>query len=219
VFRRCPAPLTALFAALAFGLGSRPTVTQAASSSSNPPSSSTYSWITSVGFPALGSNPTGPQIQFLVEPYGALEAYSSSTGPLAGPILVTPALGSSNQVYVGLKDGTSSSGQPEQFLGLFFSQGLQAGSSLQVPLYYNTSQAPQLIPQTSGVSPLNSGGNSSGGGGSQQSSGGGGSNGGDNPITNAQAPEPLSLMIWTALALCALVRAYFLSRSRRVVMG
>jgi hypothetical protein len=133
---------------------------------------------------------------------------------------VTPALGTSNQVFVGLKNGTSSSGQPEQFLGLFFSQGLQAGSQLRVPLYYNTSQPPQLIPQTSGVKALDSSSPSSNGGsGAEQSSGGGGNNGGGNPIPNAQAPEPLSLLIWTALATCALARAYYLGRSRRMALG
>jgi hypothetical protein len=237
VLRRCPTPLTMLVAALACGLGLRPSLTEAASST--PPSISTYSWTNSVSFPALGSNPTGPQIEFLVQPYGSLVAYSSSTGPLAGPISVNPALSSSNQVYVGLKDATSSTGQPEQFLGLFFSNGLNAGSVLKVPLYYNTSTPPTLVPQTAGVGTYtaSSGGSTSGNGGSTSSSGGstsssGGSTnsspgsqasgapgGGDGGITAAQTPEPLSLLIWTAFLGVALARSKFLRRSTKVAIS
>jgi hypothetical protein len=213
VLRRCPTPLTLLVAALACGLGLRPSPTQAASSSA--PSISTYSWTTSTNFPALGSNPTGPQIEFLVQPYGSLVAYSSSTGPLAGAISVTPSLDSSNQVYVGLKDATSSSGQPEQFLGLFFSNGLNAGSVLQVPLYYNTSTPPQLIPQTAGVSAYTAPNGST----SSSSSGSAGSQSSGSGITPNATPEPLSLLIWAGLAGIGLVRARYVRRSKRVALS
>lgn len=216
MLRRCPTPLTMLVAALACGLGLRPSITQAASST--PPSSSTYSWTTSVSFPALGSNPTGPQIEFLVQ-NGSLDPYSSTTGPLAGPISVTPALSSSNQVYVGLKDETvtGSNGQPvtEQFLGLFFNNGLNKGSVLQVPLYYNSSQPPQLIPQTAGVSAYTPASGSSSSGVGAQTSGGSSGGGG---IVNA-TPEPLSLLIWTGLTAIALARVRFQQRSRRVTVA
>jgi hypothetical protein len=215
VLRRCPTPLTMLVVALACGLGLRPSLTQAASST--PPSSSTYSWTTSASFPALGSNPTGPQIEFLVQPYGSLVPYSSSTGPLAGPISVTPALNSSNQVYVGLKDLPATSTTPaEQFLGLFFSNGLNAGSVLNVPLYYNTSQPPQLIPQTAGVTPYTATNESSSSGAGSQTSGESGGGGG--VITNA-TPEPLSLLIWTALTGVALARVRFQRRLGRATVA
>jgi hypothetical protein len=124
---------------------------------------------------------------------------------------VTPTLDSSNQVYVGLKDATSPSGQPEQFLGLFFSNGLNAGSVLQVPLYYNTSTPPQLIPQTAGVSAYHAPDGSTSGSVGTQSSGTG--------ITpDANAPEPLSLLIWAALAGIGLARAHFLRRSKRMAL-
>lgn len=211
MLRRCPTSLTILVATLACGFGLQPSLAQAASST--PPSVSTYSWTTSTNFPALGSNPTGPQIEFLVQPYGALDAYSSSTGPLAGPISVTPTLNSSNQVYVGLKDATSSTGQPEQFLGLFFSNGLNAGSVLQVPLYYNTSQPPTLIPETAGVSAYTpSSGSTTSSVGSQSSGGAGGGSGGS---PEAQTPEPLSLLFWAAVSGAGLARAQFRRQARR----
>ncbi len=196
MLRRCPTPLTMLIAALACGLGLRPSLTRAASSS--PPSSSTYSWTTSVNFPALGSNPTGPQIEFLVQPYGSLVPYSSSTGPLAGAISVTPTLDSSNQVYVGLKDIPATSTTPaEQFLGLFFSNGLNAGSVLQVPLYYNTATPPQLIPETPGVSAYTASSGSTGGTVSSQTSGGAG---GGNPGRRLRSrPHFASGRPWPAL--------------------
>jgi len=212
VLRRCPTPLTMLLAAMACGFGLRPSLAEAASST--PPSSSTYSWMTSVDFPALGSNPSGPQIEFLVQPYGSLVAYSSANGPLSGPLSVTPTLASANQVYVGLKNETSSTGQPEQLLGLFFSNGLKSGSVLQVPLYYNTSQPPKLIPQTAGVGAYTPSSTSTGGSvGSQTSSSGGGG------TPDGQTPEPFSLLIWAALGGGAIARVRLLHRSRRETLG
>jgi hypothetical protein len=141
-------------------------------------------------------------------------AYSSSTGPLAGAISVTPALESSNQVYVGLKDATSASGQPEQFLGLFFSNGLNAGSVLQVPLYYNTSQPPELIPQTAGVSAYTPPNQSTGGSVSADAAGGTGG-----VSSGAQTPEPLSILIWAALAGVALARTWILRQAKNVAVS
>jgi hypothetical protein len=205
VLRRCPTPLTLLVAILACGLGLQPSSTQAASSSSQ--SVSTYSWITSAALPALTSQSTGPQIQFLVEPAGAL---GPNTDPLAGPLTVTPTLDSSNTALVGLKN-TTIDGQPEQLLGFAFSNGLPAGSILQASLYYNTSQPPQLVPyQTTGVSAytLPSGSTNTTSGSQTSGAGGGGS------TPSAQTPEPLSLLIWAALAGGALARARFLRQSR-----
>ena len=209
MLRRCPTPLTMLVAALAFSLGSRPSLAQSGSSTTQ--NIETYSWITTANIPALTSQSTGPQIQFLVEPAGAL---GPNTDPLAGALSVTPTLGSSNTALVGLKN-TTINGQSEQLLGFAFSNGLQAGSILQAPLYYNTSTPPTLVPyETSGISVYTPpSGSTSGSTGSQSSGTGNG------VTTDAHTPEPLSLLIWSTAAAGALARMWLLHRSKRVARG
>ena len=221
MLRRCPTPLTILVAALAFGLGLWPSLTEAASSSSSSSNVSTYSFITTAPFSAPSaaqfSSFTDPQIQFLVEPYGSLvysppTSTSPGTSPLAGPITVTPALDSSNQAKVGVLT-TNLNGQQVELLGFSFSNGLpNVGSILQVPLYYNTSQPPQIIPETSGISPYTPSSGSTADSLSSQSSGGGVT------AASAQTPEPLSLLIWAVLAGVLLARARFPRRLREVAV-
>jgi hypothetical protein len=215
VLRRCPTPLTMLVTTVACSLGLQPTFTRAASSSSSTSNVATYSWITSLNLPPITTQSTGPQIQFLVEPYGSLvytpptvnsAGVTTSPGisPLFGKLSVTPALDSSNSAVVAVKTGTDSNGQPEEFLGLAFANGLKAGSALQASLYYNTSQPPTLMPfDTPGISTPTISTNSS------QASGTEG--GGVTP--DAHTPEPLSLLIWAVLAAGALARTRFLRPS------
>jgi hypothetical protein len=238
VLRRCPTPLTMMIAALACGFGWWPSVTQAASSSSSTPGVQTYSWITSVNIPPLATN-SPPQIQFLVEPNGSLTyvpptSTSTGTSPLAGPLSVTPSLDSSNQAKVGVLNATIN-GQPVELLGFSFSNGLQSGSILQASLKYNTSQPPTIIPETSGVSGYtppspsangsggsqnSSGGSQNGSGGSQNGSGGSQNNGGGGGVTpDAQTPEPLSLLIWAALAGGVIARVRLQRSSRSVALA
>ncbi len=213
-----------LVAAVAFGLGLRPTPTQAQATSSNPPSSATYSITTSpnVDLPAFSSSAwaaitsntpasaASPQIQFELNPPQSLVDYNpSTTGPLAGSI---SGLGSSNAVKLGLLTNQSTG---EQILGLFIQNGLNGGSALQLPLYYNTSTPPTLIPLTAGVNVSVSSSVSTDTTGGSQASGTGG--GGVTP--NAQTPEPLSFLIWAALAGGMLVRARLLRQSRTIALG
>ncbi|MGO9470997.1 MAG: hypothetical protein ACLQIB_43415 [Isosphaeraceae bacterium] len=145
-----------------------------------------------------------PQIQFELNPPQSLVDYNpSTTGPLAGSI---SGLDSSNAVKLGLLTNQSTG---EQILGLFIQNGLNGSSALQLPLYYNTSTPPTLIPLTAGVNVSISSSESEGATGSAQANGIGG--GGATP--DAQTPEPLSLLIWAALAGGALARARFLRRS------
>jgi hypothetical protein len=222
VLRRCPTPLTMLVATLACGLGLQPSLTQAASSSSS--SVATYSFTTTVDLPPLTSQSTGPQIQFLVEPYGSLVytpptvnsagvTTSPGVSPLVGTLSVTPALDSSNPAVVAVK---TDQGSNEEFLGLAFANGLQSGSILKASLNYNTSQPPTLVPyETPGISTptISTAGSQASGAGGSGGSGGGG------VTTDIHTPEPLSLLIWAALAGGALARARFLRRSRRVALG
>ncbi len=220
MLRRCPTPLTMLVAAVAFGLGLQPTPNQAQAASSNPPSSATYSITTpsnldlpafsSSAWAAITSNTPAsaavPQLQFELNPPQSLVNYNpSTTGPLAGSI---SGLDSSNAVKLGLLTNQSTG---EQILGLFIQNGLNGGSALQLPLYYNTSTPPTLIPLTAGVNVSISSSGSTTTGGSQTSGTGGGG-----IIPEAQTPEPFSLLIWAALAGGALARVRFL---RPVALG
>jgi len=224
VLRRCPTPLTMLVAAVVCSLGLQPSFTRAASSSSSTSNVATYSWTSSLNLPPLTSQSTGPQIQFVVTPSGSLvytpptvnsAGVTTSPGisPLDGKLSVTPALDSSNPAVVAVKIATGSNGRPEEFLGLAFANGLQAGSTLQASLYYNTSQPPTLTPYPYGTPGISVPTITTGG--SQASDAGGGSG----VTTDSKTPEPISLLIWAALAGGALARARFLRQSRSVGLG
>jgi hypothetical protein len=117
---------------------------------------------------------------------------------------------------VALKDTTSATGQPEQQFGLvFYGQGLQPGGVLHFALSINSAlvnNPPQLQSLTPGISivpdapatntPSSGGGTTSGAGGQ----GGGGT----------EVPEPLSLVLWSAVVGGVLARNRLTRRSRRV---
>jgi len=218
-----------LVAAVALGLGLQPTLTQAQATSSNAPASTTYSITTSptVTFPGFSSSAWAaitsdtpasaaiPQIQFELKPPGSLvDENPTTTGPLAGSI---SGLDSSNAVKLGLLTNQSTG---EQILGLFIKNGLNGGSVLQLPLYDNTSPPPTLIPLTAGVSVSVASSEAAGGttGSQNIGAGAGAGAGAGGAIANAQTPEPLSLLIWAALAGGALARARFLRRSKSVIL-
>jgi len=108
-------------------------------------------------------------------------------------------------VYDFLATKSDATGQPVQALGLsFYGQGLAAGGILNFSLNVaNQSSPPQLVSQTAGVSialtPTASPPTSS-----------------DNGVPAAQTPEPLSILLWSALASAGLVRARALRRSNAI---
>jgi hypothetical protein len=217
VIRRCPAPLTMMVTALAISLGSQPISTQADAVSSGPGTSTAdYTLTSSVGLPVPGANISGPQVEALVLPPGGVVPPASVNGTAPSPLTILP--GSSgfdpSQLVVALKNTTSSTGQPEQLFGLvFFGKGLAAGGVLNFSLTTQSSLStpPVLESLTSGVSikldsvtPPPS---------SSSSTPNTGTSGGGSKV-----PEPLSLLIWSALACAGLLRVRAQRRSQQVAL-
>ena len=134
-----------------------------------------------------------PQIVALVQPAGGVvtPASTSTQGPLT--ILAHSSGFNASGVYDYLASTKDSSGNPIQAIGLsFYGQGLAAGGILNFSLNVaNASAPPQLVPQMAGVSitldktPSGSTSNNSG-----SSTG----------VSDAEVPEPLSILVWSALA-------------------
>jgi hypothetical protein len=239
VLRRCRAPLMVLAAALGFGLGSRPIPSRAdglTSSAGTPSVTLDYTLTTSQAIAPAGatapaqtsSSPPTPQILALDTP---ISIVTPSTTSASGPLqIVSDSSGyyfnNPSQLLVGVGD-TTLNGSPVQALGLtFYGQGLSAGSNLTFSLTFNKNIVdgnPPQIPQFTVVDPTTlkpastyqikydgvdtSGGSTSppitpqGGGGG--GSGGGGGGGGH------QTPEPLSWLVWSALAGAGMWRVRF----------
>jgi hypothetical protein len=218
-----------LVAALALGLGVLPLSTRAdgltnTSNTSNTPTvTADYTLTSSVGIPAPtgakpasgDTNPPTPQFTAVVAPVGVVPPPSGSA---TGPLTILP--GSSGfdtqnlSVYLGNFPSGANSTITQQALGLsFYGQGLAAGGVLNFALTINKSLAnnpPQLESQTSGItiklekvedsSPSTSTTN----GGATPAAGNGGN-----------VPEPLSLLLWSALAGAGLSRAAWARRAAR----
>ncbi len=174
MLRRCPAPMTMLAAALAFGLGSQPLSSRADSLTSKSDTSNTptvtleYTLTTSNAIaPATGSppaqgasNPPPPQVLALDTPVSIV---TPPTGSSSSPLqIVSDSSGfyfnnpSELSVYVG---NNPSDGSPitQQALGLsFYGQGLKAGDSVTFSLTFAKSivdGTPPQIPQFTVVDP------------------------------------------------------------------
>jgi hypothetical protein len=220
VTRRCPAPLTALVAALVFGLGSQPISIRA-----DQAGTADYS----LTFPNGLAAPTGPipssgsssiaapQVVLLVDPAGGVVTppASSPQGPLT--VLAGSQGFASNGVYDFLENTTNSAGQPLQGLGLSFygtgtsAGGVQPGGVLNFSLNVTNINSPPALEWVSNgsqtVSPFT-----------------------PNPVYGTadasttvstdsviiSNPEPLSLLLWSALAGAGLLRARAQRRPDRV---
>jgi hypothetical protein len=230
VLRRGPAPLMVLAAALAFGLGLQPLSSRADTLTSNSNTSNTatvtleYTLTTSQAIaaasgspPAAGSsNAPTPQVLALVNPVSIVTPPSgSSSGPLQ---IVSDSSGyyynnpSELSVEVG-NNPSNGSAITQQALGLtFYGQGLTANESVTFTLTFDKSivdgSSPQ-IPQFTVVNPSNDDpistiqikydGEASGNNGSSSTSTTTGQSGTGQP-TVSETPEPLSLLVWSALA-------------------
>ena len=127
MIRRCPAPLTAMVAALVFGLGLQPVSTQA-----DQVGTADYTLTSTTGLPAPtgpiptsgSSNIPSPQVEALIEPAGGVvtPATTSTQGPLT-ILSGSPGFDRSG-VWDYLANATQN-GQTYEGLGLsFYGQGL-----------------------------------------------------------------------------------------------
>lgn len=219
MLRRCPAPLIVLAAALAVGLGSRPASAQSSSSSSSDSTVTLeYTLTTSQAIaPASGSPPAQgsssnvtPQVLATDTPISIVTpSSSSSSGPLQ---IMADSTGyyynNPGELLVGVAN-TTLNGSAVQALGLtFYGQGLAAGDSLTFSLTFdkaivdgNPPQTPQftvLNPTT--LQPITTMQIKYDGviGGSTDTSGSS-SSGSTGTVTAQATPEPLSLLVWSAL--------------------
>ncbi len=211
MIRRCPAPLTLLVAILAVGLSAWPIYTRA--DGMYPPLTST------TGIPVPGANLTAPQVEYLITPPGGVVPPTNSAGTQDSPLTILPGSTGfdASQLVVALKTTTSSTGAPEQILGLvFFGQGLAAscaGGVLNFSLSTGRNPPPDLTlvgPNTYGLpltlDPTNNSGTSPDGGG----------RGGQSP---PNTPEPLSILVWSILACVGLFRVRAQRRARQIALA
>ncbi|HMF35452.1 MAG TPA: hypothetical protein VKF17_02390, partial [Isosphaeraceae bacterium] len=141
-----------------------------------------------------------------------------SDGTQGSPLTVLPdSTGlDPSKLIVALNDSPSSSGQPEQQLGLvFYGQGFQAGGVLHFALSVNSALAsdpPVLQSLTPGIAitadSTTAAATTSGVSGNSDSSSGSSTNG----IVNN--PEPLSVILWSAVLVGVVARNRMLSRRK-----
>ena len=170
---------------------------------------------TTLGVPSASS--TTPQVVALVSPPGGVVPPTQSNGQQGSPLTVLPdSTGfATNQLIVALSNAPSSSGQSQQELGLdFFGTGLQAGGVLNFALSVNSALAsdpPVLTSITPGVTiTLDSSTNST----SSGSSGSGGTSSSGTTTGIVNNPEPLSVILWSAVLVGVVARNRMLSRRR-----
>jgi len=202
VMRRCSTPTAVLAAAFVLATGAWTELAQA--STINPNASTalaTYRLTVSGGLPVPNEDIDGPQVVAMVVPAGGVVPPTNAAGSHGSPLTVLSDSSGfdAGELVVALKDTTSSSGEPEQLLGLiFFGQGLSADGSLHFSLSIDASLAsnpPQLLSSTPGVTitadPI-----------SPPTNGTGGS---DSPPENV--PEPVAVVLWSAAAAAVALRA------------
>jgi hypothetical protein len=187
-------------ALLTLGFGTRPTVAPAATINPNASTTTaTYRLTSTTSLPVPDASVQGPQVVAAILPPGSVVPPTLADGSQGSPLTVLPdSTGfDPNQLVVALKDTTNSSGQPEQMFGLvFFGQGLKPGGVLHFALSVNSALAsnpPVLESLTPGVSivpdPIATG-----------TDGGSGSGGTTPPVGN-EIPEPVSMVLWSSVAI------------------
>jgi hypothetical protein len=156
-----------------------------------------------------------PQVVALIEPAGGVVTppSSSALGPLT--ILAGSQGFNASGVYDYLASTKDVNGNPLQAFGLsFYGQGLASlanGGMLKFSLDVADQNAPpQLVSQTPGVSialqqPAD---NSTGTGGTNTGTGTGQS-------SPSETPEPLSVLVWSALAVAGMLRSRILRKPRQ----
>src|SRR5271157_3130083 len=216
---RCLSRVALLGTVLALGFGFQP---MAAHANSVNPNSSTatvdYRLTTSSTIGVPSANISGPQVVAMITPPGSVVPPTLSNGNQGSPLTVLP--GSTgfdpSQLVVALNNTPSSTGQPQQQLGLvFYGEGFQAGGVLNFALSINSALAsdpPELHSLTQGVtitadSPPAATTTSG-------ASGNGGSSSGSPTNSVVNNPEPLSVILWSAVLVGVVARNRVLSRRK-----
>jgi len=212
---RCFSRVALLGTLLTLGLGFQPMAAHAASVNAST-TTVDYSLTTSSTIGVPGANISGPQVVALITPTDSVVPPTLSNGTQGSPLTVLP--GSTgfdpSQLVVALRDATSSSGQPEQELGLvFYGQGFQAKGVLNFALSINSALAsdpPVLQSLTPGVyitAVFPPAGSTTAG-----TSGSAGSSSGSSAGGIINNPEPLSVILWSAVLIGVVARNRMLSR-------
>jgi hypothetical protein len=198
---------------LALGLGTQPLIARAATINPNASTATaTYRLTSDSSLPIPDANIQGPQVVALVLPPGSVVPPTLADGTQGSPLTILPDSHGfdPSHLVVALKDVTSATGQPEQMFGLvFFGQGLQPGGLLHFSLSIDKTMAsnpPTLQSLTSGITikpdpPTTT---------PPTFLGGGGSTGVTGPPQSI--PEPLSVILWSAVAVGAFGRQRLLRR-------
>jgi hypothetical protein len=208
--------MAVLGALLALGFGTQPNLTRADAINPNASASTataTYRLTASstTTIPVPDANISGPQVVATILPTGSVVPPLMADGTQGSPLTILPdSFGfDPTHLVVALKDGTSSTGQPEQLFGLiFYGQGLQPGGMLHFSLSIDKSLAnnpPQLVSQTNGISISLDPASTSGQGGGRSTNTG---------PPDQSVPEPLSMIVWTAVLGCAAARSRLTRRAR-----
>ena len=215
---RCPSPVTLVGAILAvgFGFSLQPAPTHAASVNPNASTATADYRLINIGtsLPVPDASSQGPQVVALVTPTGGIVPPTLVDGSQGSPLTVLPDSSGfdSNQLVVGLKDTTSATGPEQQFGLAFYGQGLQTGGVGHFALSIDSALAsnpPTLQSQTPGIiilpdpptatNPITLGG-------------------GDNPGPTSggghETPEPLSMVLWSAVIVGVVARRHLLRRPR-----
>ena len=220
MMRRCSTSMAVLAALLALGFGTQPNLARAAAINPNASTSTAtvdYRLTSSTTIPVPPATLTSPQVVAMVVPTGSVVPPTDADGTQGSPLTILPDSHGfdPSQLVVALKDTTSATGQPEQQFGLvFYGQGLQPGGVLHFALSINSAllnNPPQLQSLTPGISivPDAPATNTPGAGGTTSGAGGQGGGG-------TEVPEPLSLVLWSAVVGGVLARKRLGTWSRRV---
>jgi hypothetical protein len=219
VMLRCLSRVALLGTLLALGFGFQPMAAHAAVNAST--TTVDYSLTTSPTIGVPSANISGPQVVALITPAGSVVPPALSNGTQESPLTILP--GSTgfdpSQLVVALNNAPSSTGQPQQQLGLvFYGQGLRAGGVLNFALSISSALAsdpPKLQSLTQGVtitadSPPAATTTTSGASGNGASSSSSSANG----VVNVNTPEPLSVILWSAVLVGVVARNRMLSRGK-----
>jgi hypothetical protein len=216
---RCLSRVALLGTLLALGFGFQPMAAHAAVNAST--TTVDYSLTTSPTIGVPSANISGPQVVALITPAGSVVPPALSNGAQGSPLTILP--GSTGfdprQLVVALNNAPSSTGQPQQQLGLvFYGQGFRAGGVLNFALSISSALAsdpPKLQSLTQGFtitadSPPAATTTTSGASGNGASSSSSSANG----VVNVNTPEPLSVILWSAVLVGVVARNRMLSRSK-----